>query len=263
MINNKINADKSLGQHFIFDENITDKIVEFAGDLSDYDIFEVGPGYGTLTKSILKKNDIKSLTTIEFDKKFDSVHQKMIDCKSKYKQIIFADALYVDISNYTTNSKLKLIANLPYNIAGLLLNKWLRQNIFTSMIIMVQLEFAERLVASHNNKKYGAMSILAQNYYDIKFNLEVPPEAFTPPPKVKSAVITLTKRKSPVNNIDYDKLSSFLSLFFMHRRKKINNFLQRTNSFYLAKYIDINLRPENVDINTILNMATDYYSTNS
>ena len=184
-----ISAKKSLGQNFIFDKNLTDKIVRCAGELNNSKILEVGPGAATLTLSLLKNNPEK-LIVVEKDQRFFSLLEEIKSFYPNQLEIICADALLIDEKKLFGNAPFKIIANLPYNIGTKLLFKWLEnyQNI-EMMILMLQKEVVERIVARAGNKDYGRLAVMVNFLCATEFLFDVNPACFTPPPKVISSKI--------------------------------------------------------------------------
>ena len=218
----KFKAKKSFGQHFLKNNKIVKKIISLK-NLKGKDIVEIGPGFGILTKEILKKKP-KNFLCIEKDKSLKSHLKKIKYDKSVNFQILFKDALNFDLDKLELK-KIILIANLPYYIASTLIIKWLQYiKIFDSIIVMVQSEVAKRLSAKVSSKFYGRLSVLIQLHTTIENKLIVGPENFFPKPKIFSSVIEIIPKKKI--NIDYENIDLLLKHSFKHRRKKITNNLQ-------------------------------------
>ena len=245
-----LGAKKSLGQNFILDKNFTDKIAKLAGDISTQEILEVGPGPGSLTRSILDLDPIK-LIAIERDHR---CIYALTEIKSHYPklEIIEEDALEVNELELFQN-KFAIIANLPYNIATVLLFKWLKiyQSI-SSIHIMLQKEVAQRIVAKQGDKHYGRLAIMVNILCETKIALTVKNSVFTPPPKVTSAIIQLIPRPKPLFEVDLTKLERIVTVAFSQRRKKIKtplkSIFKNPEEILSSQGIDPNHRAENLTI---------------
>jgi 16S rRNA (adenine1518-N6/adenine1519-N6)-dimethyltransferase len=225
-----LNAKKSLGQNFILDQNYTDKIVKSAGNIDNQLILEIGPGPASLTRSILKEN-IAQLICIEKDERCLNI---LHEIKQHYPQklhYINNDALQIDEIAIFNNQKFKIIANLPYNIATLLIFKWLKiADKISSMTLMVQKEVAQRITAKFGQKHYSRMSIMINYLCDTKINFIVNNSIFTPKPKVTSAIINLTPKISKINLEEFNKLQNIVAMAFNTKRKTIKNSLKNINN---------------------------------
>ena len=250
-----IKTQKKYGQNFIFDSNVTDKIARSTNlDLSNFEILEIGPGASTLTQSILKLNP-KKLTVVEAD---DNLIELLHDLKSYFPQkleIIHHDALKIDETKIIEQRPYIIISNLPYNIGTELIFKWLLKNHqhIKCMILLLQKEVVERIIATKDNKKYGRLSILINLLCDTKLLFDVKPQLFTPSPKVISSVI----RISPKENLDITKdeirkIEKVVKYAFGMRRKKIKTSLKpilpNGEKDLQTLEIDPNLRAENLTI---------------
>jgi 16S rRNA (adenine1518-N6/adenine1519-N6)-dimethyltransferase len=222
----QLDAKKSLGQNFILDSNLTDKIARSAGDLQNFEVLEIGPGPGGLTRSILKNNP-KKLTVIEQDQR---VIPLLEEIKSYYPENLFIvndDALKIDENKLITGKPFKIIANLPYNIGTVLLFKWLEnyQNI-SSMVLMLQKEVVERIVAKAGTKKFGRISVMVNFLCETEYLFDINPAAFTPPPKVTSSLVKITPRAKPLMDVDIKILGQITQAAFGQRRKMIRSSLK-------------------------------------
>ncbi|AZL16124.1 16S rRNA (adenine(1518)-N(6)/adenine(1519)-N(6))-dimethyltransferase RsmA [Rickettsiales endosymbiont of Stachyamoeba lipophora] len=222
---NALFADKRFGQNFLFDQNITDKIVRLAGVNSSDVVIEVGPGPGGLTRSILKA-DPHQLIIIEKDRRFKEVLQQLVSVsKENQLKIIEADALKIDYSQLGAQ-KFQIIANLPYNIGTVLLFEWLKFLPFLSQItIMLQKEVVDRITATPKTKDYSRISVVIQNYFTATKLFELPPKAFYPPPNVDSAVVKLVP-KAPLFDGELKLFESFVQQLFNNRRKQLRKFFE-------------------------------------
>lgn len=247
--NSKKNFKKQLGQHFIFDQNFTDKIVNCADDLAGSCVLEIGPGAGTLTKSILKKNP-KKLIAVEKDR---DCLPALLALKQNHLnlEIINADALTINEAELF-DERFKIIANLPYNVGSELLVKWLKipNQQIESMILMFQKEVAERIVAKPNSKAYGRISVLVDLLCEAKLLFKVSPKVFTPPPRVESAIVKLVFRKTPLYPIPIETIENVCRIAFNQRRKMIRSSLKPlfSNPAEVLEKMGINpnLRAENL-----------------
>ncbi len=225
-----LDAKKSLGQNFILDKNFTDKIARSAisqgkTDLGDEVILEIGPGPASLTRSILDLNP-KKLIVVEKDPRCVEILTEIQEFYGADKlEIHNLDAIKIDelsILNLKKDQKVKIIANLPYNIGTLLIIKWLKiaKNI-SSMTLMLQKEVAQRISAKTNDQHYGRIAILTQNFAEAKILFDVNKSIFTPPPKVTSAIIQITPFAQPLFDVDLKKLEEATFAAFSQRRKMI------------------------------------------
>ncbi len=241
---------KSLGQNFIIDKNFLLKMNNHIVTTSNDVIIEIGPGKGALTEYLSKKN-FKKLFLIEKDINLAK------QLKLKYKKlknifIINDDALTFDYSPFKNIKETVIIyGNLPFNISTKLLTKWISDNewpsFFNKMVLMFQKEVADRIIASHNNKKYGRLSVLVQSRCNVKKILDAPASIFSPKPKVDGVVIQL-KPIDKYRKINFNKLEKLLEESFSSRRKKIKNTLRKYKQSLTKLDIDENLRPENLSV---------------
>ncbi len=194
-------AKKSLGQHFLRDPNLCAKIARLAGDLSGRAVIEVGPGPGGLTRALLDAG-AKPLIAIEMDARFIADLRAL----SPDITVIEGDALAADepalLAAHGVESA-AIVSNLPYNVGTPLLVKWLKAGAWRGpMVLMFQKEVAERIVAAPNTDAYGRLAVLAQARCDADIVMHVPARAFTPPPKVESAIVRLTDRADAYDDLD-------------------------------------------------------------
>ncbi|MDP2213688.1 16S rRNA (adenine(1518)-N(6)/adenine(1519)-N(6))-dimethyltransferase RsmA [Phenylobacterium sp.] len=183
-------ADKGLGQHFLLDLNITRKIARLAGPLEGRPVLEVGPGPGGLTRALLEAG--ADVTVIEKDARFLPILNDLTTVSEGRLTIQMGDALKVDEGALAAGAPLTIVSNLPYNVGTALLIKWLTGPYRpASMTLMFQKEVAERIVARPGDDAYGRLAVLAQATTQAKIVMEAPARAFTPPPKVDSAVVRL------------------------------------------------------------------------
>lgn len=213
-------AKKSLGQHFLFDLNITLKIAKAAGNLSEGTIFEIGPGPGGLTRSILSAGAC-NLIAIERDDRCIEALQVLSTFYEGKLTIVSGDALKIDIANMGTTPR-RIIANLPYNISTVLLVKWLENaRNFSEMILMFQKEVGDRIAAPTRSEHYGRLSVVSQIFCEVSTVFDIPPSAFVPPPKVTSTVIKLIPRETPLENASFKYIEQVTAAAFGQRRKML------------------------------------------
>ncbi|NIY73332.1 16S rRNA (adenine(1518)-N(6)/adenine(1519)-N(6))-dimethyltransferase RsmA [Marivivens donghaensis] len=219
----QLSAKKSLGQNFLLDLNLTAKIARQAGKLEEADVLEIGPGPGGLTRGLLSEG-ARRVLAIEKDERCLPALQQIADAYDGRLQVINADALEFDPLEYLT-PPIKIAANLPYNVGTELLVRWLTPKewppFWESLTLMFQKEVAERIVAKPGSKAYGRLAILAQWRSDARIVIDLPPQAFTPPPKVSSAVVHLTALPEPRYPADAAVLSRVVAAAFNQRRKML------------------------------------------
>ncbi|MEQ9693900.1 16S rRNA (adenine(1518)-N(6)/adenine(1519)-N(6))-dimethyltransferase RsmA [Shimia sp. SDUM112013] len=218
-----LSARKSLGQNFLLDLNLTAKIARQAGDLSECDVLEIGPGPGGLTRGLLAEGARKVLA-IEKDTRCMPVLDQIGAAYPGRLEVINGDALEIDPLAHLT-PPIRIAANLPYNVGTELLVRWLTPKdwppFWQSLTLMFQREVAERIVAQPGSKAYGRLAILSQWRADAKIVMSLPPGAFTPPPKVSSAVVHLTALPEPRFPADARVLSHVVAKAFNQRRKML------------------------------------------
>ena len=225
-----LQARKSLGQNFLLDLNLTAKIARQAGDLTQCDVLEIGPGPGGLTRGLLSEG-ARRVLAIEKDTRCMPALAEIAAAYPDRLQLINGDALEVDPLAHLT-PPIRVAANLPYNIGTELLVRWLTPPqwppFWQSLTLMFQREVAERIVAQPGSKAYGRLALLAQWRADAKIVINLPPEAFTPPPKVSSAVVHLTALPEPRFPPDAATLSRTVAAAFNQRRKMLRASLKGT-----------------------------------
>jgi 16S rRNA (adenine1518-N6/adenine1519-N6)-dimethyltransferase len=218
-----LSARKALGQNFLLDLNLTAKIARLAGDLHGADVLEVGPGPGGLTRGLLAEG-ARRVVAIEKDPRCLPVLADIAAAYPGRLEVLNADALSVDWRAQMT-PPIKIVANLPYNVGTELLVRWLTPKdwppAWDSLTLMFQREVAERIVAAPGSKAYGRLAVLAQWRADARIVLSLPPEAFTPPPKVHSAVVHVTALRAPRYPADAGVLSRVVAKAFGQRRKML------------------------------------------
>ncbi|MER8867713.1 16S rRNA (adenine(1518)-N(6)/adenine(1519)-N(6))-dimethyltransferase RsmA [Mesorhizobium sp. M0751] len=223
-----LQAKKALGQNFLLDLNLTSKIARTAGDLSDVTVIEVGPGPGGLTRALLL-NGARRVVAIERDERCLAALAEIANHYPGRLEIVAGDALKADFAALAkgvpgSGGPAKIVANLPYNIGTELLIRWLTVTewppFYTSMTLMFQREVAERIAASPGSDAYGRLGVLAGWRTEARIAFDVPPQAFTPPPKVTSSVVHLVPRASPLP-AEVKRLSRVTEAAFGQRRKML------------------------------------------
>ena len=247
-----LRAEKKLGQNFLLDQNITDKIARTAGDMDGATVFEIGPGPGGLTRSLLQAGAAK-VVAIEFDPRAVEALQSLKDASAGRLDILLQDALQTNLLDLADKGPRKIVANLPYNIATPLLIGWLKQirddhQAFQSMTLMFQREVGDRIVAPCGGKAYGRLAVMSQWLCQAKIVYDLPPQAFTPPPKVKSAVVHLTPKAPAADAPPFEVMEALVAAAFGQRRKMIRSSLKEYNAALEAAQIDVSQRAETLDI---------------
>lgn len=221
-------AKKQLGQNFLLDLNLTAKIARMAGDLSACDVLEVGPGPGGLTRGLLAEG-ARRVLAVEKDPRCIPALDEIAAAYPGKLQVINGDALEVDVLAHLT-PPIRIVANLPYNVGTELLIRWLSPAqwppFWDSLTLMFQKEVAERIVAKPKGDHYGRLAILSQWRTDAKIVMHLPPEAFTPAPKVHSAVVHLKRLAEPRFPADPAVLSRVTAMAFNQRRKMLRSSLK-------------------------------------
>ncbi|WP_372609845.1 16S rRNA (adenine(1518)-N(6)/adenine(1519)-N(6))-dimethyltransferase RsmA [Aquicoccus sp.] len=218
-----LSARKSLGQNFLLDLNLTAKIARSAGDLMQCDVLEIGPGPGGLSRGLLSEG-ARHLLVIEKDHRCLPALAEIAEAYPGRLTVIEGDALDVDPLAHLT-PPIRIAANLPYNVGTELLVRWLTPPqwppFWQSLTLMFQREVAERIVAAPGSKVYGRLALLAQWRCDARIVMSLPPQAFTPPPKVSSAVVQLTALPAPRFPADAKTLERVVAMAFNQRRKML------------------------------------------
>ena len=256
-----IKLKKSLGQNFLIDDNIINKITEIT-EIKEKNVLEVGPGSGNLTNKILEKKP-NTLIVIEKD---DSLANEL---KNKYDErinVINDDILRID-ETQLNKKKLIVFGNLPYNISTEILCKWIlnihEDNFwFECLILMFQKEVADRIIAKFNTKNYGRLSILANWKLNVSKIMDIGPSCFMPKPKIDSSLLFFEPKKNFYRLKDPKILENITRIFFMHRRKMVkkpyNQFFNGREDIALKLGIDLNLRPQNLNFETFYKLAEEY-----
>ena len=221
-------ARRQLGQNFLLDLNLTAKIARSAGDLSGCDVLEVGPGPGGLTRGLLAEG-ARRVLAVEKDPRCGPALEEIAGVYPGRLAVLLGDALEVDVRAHLT-PPIKVVANLPYNVGTELLVRWLTPAVWppfwTSLTLMFQKEVAERIVAKPKGDHYGRLALLAQWRCEARIVMTLPPEAFTPAPKVHSAVVQLTALPAPRFPCDFGVLQRITAMAFNQRRKMLRSSLK-------------------------------------
>ena len=255
-----IKAKKSLGQNFLIDREVLEKIVSIT-DIADKEVLEIGPGSGNLTTYILKQKP-KKLYVVEKDDDLAILLKEKFDTEIK---IINDDILKVSESNIS-EQKLSVFGNLPYNISTEILSKWIL-NIgtnfwFDSLILMFQKEVADRIISEFNNSNYGRLSILSNWKLNVKKILDIKPQSFSPRPKIDSSLLLFTPRENFFKLKDPKNLEKITRIFFSQRRKMLKKPFNQVfdNGKEVAEKfgIDLNLRPQNLEPEVYFKLVKEY-----
>ncbi len=253
-------AHRKLGQNFLLDLNLTGRIARAAGPLTDVTVIEIGPGPGGLTRALLE-TDARQIIALERDRRCIAALDELATAYSGRLQIVEGDALETDLTSLAEpGATLKIVANLPYNIATPLLIKWLRQiDDFAGMTLMFQKEVAQRLASAPGSKSYGRLSIIAGWLCGIEAMFDISPQAFVPPPKVTSTVVALTPRAQPLAPARMEVLERVTAAAFGQRRKMLRSSLKSISddpaALLIGCGIDPTARAEELDITAFCALA--------
>jgi len=256
-----VKPKKSLGQNFLHDENIINKIIDASKISSDDQVLEIGPGTGNLTKFIISQRP-KKIYVVEKDKGLAAKLGKQYYNKIK---VINKDILKIT-NEFYSEKKFLILGNLPYNISTKILSNWCLNNKLnvSKMILMFQKEVAERILANVNSREYSRITILSKWKFDIRKITDVKPNSFFPKPKINSSVLEFIP-KTKIHEIkDPKNLEKITKIFFSQRRKMINkpiNILFKKLQFDYKKFnLRPSDRPQNVDISKYLKIVNEYES---
>ena len=255
-----IKAKKSLGQNFLIDKDILEKIVNVI-QINQKNILEIGPGTGSLTSYILKKKP-KKIIVIEKDQNLAKKLEQ--NFKEKLK-VINEDILNIDETSLI-NEKLTVFGNLPYNISTEILSKWivnLNDNFwFDHLVLMFQKEVADRIIAKYNTSSYGRLTVLANWKLKIVKVCDIKPDSFFPKPKVDSSLLLFSPKNKIFKIKDPKNLEIVTRVFFSHRRKMLkkpfNQIFNGDHKILDKLKIDLNLRPQNLDFETYYKLTNEY-----
>ncbi|MEM1273640.1 MAG: 16S rRNA (adenine(1518)-N(6)/adenine(1519)-N(6))-dimethyltransferase RsmA [Pseudomonadota bacterium] len=240
-----LSAQKSLGQNFILDLNLTAKIARAAGNLHHADVLEIGPGPGGLTRGLLAEG-ARRVIAIEKDRRCLGALAEIAAAFPGRLEVIEGDALDVDWAAQVT-PPLRIVANLPYNVGTELLVRWLTPAqwppMWSSLTLMFQREVADRIVAQPGSKAYGRLAVLAQWRSTAQIAMTLPPDAFTPPPKVRSAVVHIEALPAPRFEADPVTLQKVVAAAFNQRRKMLRAALKGIAPNIEDHLIEAGIRP--------------------
>lgn len=251
---------KKLGQNFLVDQNIKQKIIDLLNIENNDNVLEIGPGLGALTELIYQKT--KNFVVIEFDKKLSN----FLTNNFEKLKVINEDILKFNFSSLNFDNY-KVISNLPYSISSKIIFKILKESNFKISILMVQKEMADRLVAKCGSKKYNNFTVLLSLSSKIKKIFDVSPLCFLPKPEVFSSIITLEKNEN-FNFLMFQKLESFLKKCFNQKRKTIFNNLkqffnnEKIEKILLKNNIDFKTRPEDIEVYQYEKIFLDFDNEN-
>ncbi len=258
-----LRAEKSLGQNFLLDLNLTGKIARASKSIAQSTVFEIGPGPGGLTRALLTAG-AKNVIAIEYDARAVEALQSLVQAAHGSLHIVQGDALktgLMDISrDYNAPPPYVIVANLPYNIATPLLVGWLENisrdiRFCDEMVLMFQKEVAQRIVARPSTKAYGRLSILCQWLCDCKLVFDVPASAFTPPPKVTSSIVRLVPKKERIFKGNFDVMEKLTMAAFGQRRKMIRGSLKEYLSYVEEAGLNPQARAEELDVAAFESLA--------
>jgi len=255
-----VKAKKSLGQNFLIDREVLEKIVSIT-DITNKEVLEIGPGSGNITTYILKKKP-KKLYVVEKDDDLAILLKEKFDTEI---EIINDDILKVSESNIS-EQKLSVFGNLPYNISTEILSKWILNmdsNFwFDSLVLMFQKEVADRIISEFNNSNYGRLSILSSWKLNVKKILDIKPQSFSPRPKIDSSLLLFTPKENFFKLKDSKNLEKITRIFFSQRRKMLKKPFNQVfaNGKQVAEKfgIDLNLRPQNLEPETYFKLVKEY-----
>ena len=255
-----IRAKKSLGQNFLVDQNIINKIVNIL-ELKNKNILEIGPGTGNLTEGILKKGP-KRFLVVEKDNNLANILSRKFGNKI---EVINEDILKID-ENSLSDQTLTVFGNLPYNISTEILCKWIlniKEKIwFDCLILMFQKEVADRIIAKSDSSDYGRLSILSNWKLNIKKICDIKPVSFYPKPKIDSSLLIFTPKKNFFPIKDPKNLEKITRVFFSHRRKMLkkpfNQIFNGEKKILDKLNINLKLRPQNLDFETYYNLTKEF-----
>jgi len=259
-----VKAKKSLGQNFLIDKNILEKIVNIGKINSNTEVLEIGPGTGNLTEYILKKNP-KKFFVIEKDNNLVDLLKKKFQKKI---EIINTDVLKID-ENYIFKNKVTVFGNLPFNISTQILTKWINQINnedfwFSKLILMFQKEVADRIIAKVNTKNFGRLSIISNWKLDVEKIIDIKPGSFFPKPKINSSLLLFKPKANFIKIKKNENLEMITRIFFNQKRKKVKKSFNRlfNNPKLIIEKLDIdeNLRPQNLSLEKYLKIVKEYES---
>lgn len=260
---NGLRARQSLGQNFLLDLNLTGRIARAAedatGDLSNTTLIEIGPGPGGLTRALLSETGAKQVIAIERDTRCIEALQPLVAAADGRLKLVEGDALEADYETLCDGPR-AIAANLPYNISTVLLTNWLKtSHLFDAMTLMFQTEVAERLHSTHGNKTYGRLSVITQWVCAVTHLFNIPPGAFTPPPKVSSSVVRMVPRRRADDDPQFETVEKLTAAAFGQRRKMLRKSLKTlgvdTDALLTKSNITPTARAEDIPVQGFIDMA--------
>jgi len=254
-------ARKSFGQHFLLDLNVTRKIARLAGPLEGCVVVEVGPGPGGLTRALLESG-AEHVIAVEKDSRFLPLLSELAAAAAGRLTLVEADALRVDEASLADEAApgrpIRIVANLPYNVGTPLLIKWLTGGlVWSGLTLMFQKEVAQRIVAPPGSEAYGRLSVIVQAAATPELVMSLPARAFTPPPKVESAVVNLAPRSDAPTREALARLEKVTAAAFGQRRKMLRSSLKLLGGQQLcaAAEVDPDARAETIAVDGFLRLA--------
>ncbi len=250
-------ANKAFGQHFLLDLNLTAKIARLAGPFDDGVVIEVGPGPGGLTRALLQAG--ARVIAVERDGRFAPMLAELAQAADGRLSVIQGDALTIDETVIAAGEPARIVSNLPYNISAPLLIKWLTGPLHpVSMTLMFQKEVAERVAARPGQSAYGRLAVITQAVCAAEVVMALPARAFTPPPKVDSAVVRFTPKAERPPDALLEALQKVTAAAFGQRRKMLRSSLKAVGGAGLWEpaNIDPGLRAEAISVEDFLALAS-------
>lgn len=253
---------KSLGQNFLIDKNIINKIINSIDLKEESLIIEIGPGSGALTKELVKLN--ANIISFEIDARLKSELDKLCNENSNL-EIIYEDFLKINLKEFLKQKEYKnlyFVANLPYYITTAIINKITEESNPKEMILMVQKEVADRFSAHPNTRDYGSISVFLQYNYDISKVVLVPKTCFYPSPKVDSVVIKFETRENKVKALNEEKFYKLIKDSFQFKRKNLRNNLKGYNQDKINEILkeynkDLTARAEEISVEEFINISNN------
>ena len=250
----KLTARKSLGQNFLLDPNVNSKIVRLAGDVTNFDVLEIGPGPGGLTRALLGQG-ARKVVAVEKDLRFYDPLEQLAECYPKRLKIIKGDALKIELKRYL-HPPIRIVANLPYNIGTEFLMRLLTADewppFWTSLTLMFQREVAKRITATHGSKSYSRLSIISQWRTETKILMSLSASSFTPRPKVDSMLVNFKSLEHPKFEANRLLLEEIVSKAFQKRRKMLRsalrNYLPNMENILIKSGISPTDRAEDISL---------------
>ena len=265
-----LRAKKALGQNFLTDLNLTQKIARAAGNLQNSIVYEVGPGPGALTRGLLMQGASR-VVAVEIDRKCIEALNDVSEAYNGALTVFYGNALEIDeceLIGDTEDKDIHIIANLPYNVGTALLVKWMTAQKwkpwFSSLTLMFQKEVGMRIVAEPRSKAYGRLSVLCQYRADVEILFDIPRQAFIPPPKVTSSIVHITPRSEAVDAPKQKILERVVSAAFNQRRKMLRASLKALGTdpspkLYAAGILET-ARAEELSVEDFSKLALEYQS---